>query len=143
MHTDHGMLDTIADLGNGQGRCVGRKDALLIGDLRIKLCEQSLLCFHVLQCSLYHKINIHTDIRKAGGELGKDLVGIRLLHLALGNAAIQILLDLCESAVSKLLLDIAQKYLLYLVTLCKCLRNAGTHGARTDNSYLHSFFSSW
>ena len=137
MHADHGTGQALADLGDGQRRGVGSKDALRLADL-VQLGEGGLLDLHILEGSLDDQVAVSAQIfLQARGDGSQDGVHLFLGQLALGNQTLVALGDLCLAAFSPLLLDVAQGHGVALA-LCKCLCNALAHGASANNANFHS-----
>ena len=136
VHTDQGTGQTLADLGDGQRRSVGSKDALGLADL-IQLTEGGLLDLHILESSLNDQIAVCAQIfLQARGDGGDDSVSLLLGHLSLSDQLLVALLDLCQTILGPLLLDVAQSNGVAL-NLCKCLCDALAHSASADNTDLH------
>ena len=116
VHTDDGLCKSCADLGNGQGRCIGRKDAVgILDDLILELLERILLDLHILDRSFNYDVGINSDIAEAAHELAEDRVFSSLLHLALLDHLVKALFDLCKATIRELLLDIAEIDLLFFI----------------------------
>src|SRR5699024_6504912 len=140
VHTHQRAAQALADLGDGQGRGVGSKDALGLADL-VQLGKGGLLDLHVLKGGLHDQVAVRAQVLfDACGDGGADLVGLGLGHLALGDQAVVALGDLGLAVVGPLLLDVAQDNGVAL-DLRKCLCNALAHGASADNADFHSNFS--
>ena len=136
VHTDQGTGQTLADLGDGQRRSVGSEDALGLADL-IQLAEGGLLDLHILESSLNDQIAVCAQIfLQARGDGCNDRVSLLLSHLSLSDQLLVALLDLCQTILGPLLLDVAQSNGVAL-NLCKCLCDALTHSASADNTDLH------
>ena len=136
MHADHRALDVLADFGNGQRRSVGSEDALRLAD-GIQLTKGGLLDLHILERCLHDQVAVSAQIfLQARGDGGNDSVCLFLGHLALSDQLLVALLDLCQTILSPLLLDVAQSNGVAL-NLCKCLCDTLAHGASADNTDLH------
>ena len=140
MHTYNRSVNAVTDFGNGQRRSVGSKYAGFLTD-SIKLLKGGLLNFHILECCFYDKIAVSTKILfKTGSNLVNDCVSLLLSHFSFFNELCIALNDFVLAAFSPLLLNIAKSYFIAFC-LSKCLGNALSHGAGTNNAYLH-FISS-
>ena len=73
---------------------------------------------------------------QARGDSANDGVHFLLGHLALSDQLLVALLDLCQTILGPLLLDVTQSNGVAL-NLCKCLCDALAHGASADNTDLH------
>jgi hypothetical protein len=136
VHADQRTANALADLGDGQRRSVGSEDALGLADL-IQLAEGGLLDLHILKSSLNDQIAVSAQVfLQARGDGSNDSVCLFLRHLSLGNQLLVALLDLCQTILGPLLLDVAQSNSVAL-NLCKCLCDALAHGASADNTDLH------
>ena len=136
VHADQRTANALADLGDGQRRSVGSEDALGLADL-IQLAEGGLLDLHILKSSLNDQIAVSAQVfLQARGDGSNDSVCLFLRHLSLGNQLLVALLDLCQTILGPLLLDVAQSNGVAL-NLCKCLCDALAHGASADNTDLH------
>ena len=136
VHTDQRTADTLADLGDGQRRGVGSEDALGLADL-IQLAESGLLDLHILESSLNDEVAVSAQVfLQARGDSSDDSVSLLLSHLALSDQLFIALLDLCQTILGPLLLDVTQSNRVAL-DLSKCLCDALAHSASTDNTDLH------
>ena len=136
MHTDQRTIHALADLGDGQRRSVGSEDALGLADL-VQLAEGGLLDLHILERCLNDQIAVSAQVfLQARGDGSNDSVCLLLGHLALSDQLLVALLDLCQTILGPLLLDVAQSNGVAL-NLCKCLCDALAHSASADNTDLH------
>ena len=136
MHADHGSGQAVSDLGDGKAGGVGSEYALRLADL-VQLSKSGLLNGHVLESCLNDQIAICAKVfLQTGSDLSKDGVNCLLGELAFLNELCITLSDLVLTALSPLLLDVAECNFI-TVNLSKCLCNALSHGTCTNNTYLH------
>ena len=134
MHADHGMVQAVGHLGDGQGGGVGGKNGLGLAH-GVQLAEEGLLRDHVFLYALDDEVGVgagglllHQDVRHDG-------VGGGLLHPALVHA-------LLERGGQLVLVLLGGRHGACVHQGGVALRrenlgNTAAHRARAKNSYLH------
>ena len=138
VHTDDGMLQTVAHLGDRQRRGVGGEDGLGLAQA-VQLIQQLLLGSHVFLDALDDEIRVG-----AGGLLLHQHVGQQGVHSLLGHLALLHPLLQGSSQLILVLLRGSDGAGIHQggVALCReNLRNAAAHGTCAKNCNLHDFSS--
>ena len=134
MHADHGMVQAVGHLGDGQGGGVGGKNGLGLAH-GVQLAEQGLLGAHVFLDALNDEIRVGAGGLFLHQHVGHDGVGGGLFHPALvhpllerGGQLVLVLLGGRHGA------GVHQGG---VALRREDLSDAAAHRARAKNRYLH------
>ena len=134
MHTDDGVLEAVAHLGDRQRGGVGSEDGLGLAQL-VQLAEQLLLGSHVFLDALDDEIRVG-----AGGLLLHQDVGQQSVHSLLGHLALGHALGQRSSQLILVLLSGSHRACIHQGSVAlsrENLSNAAAHGAGAENRYFH------
>ena len=137
MHTDDGVAQAVAHLGDGQGGGVGGEDDTVLAD-GVQLLEQGALGGHILLHALDHEVGVSAGGLLLNQNVGQQSVHSLLSHLALGNA-----LGKRGGQLILMLLGGSHRACIHQggVALCReNLSNAAAHGAGAENCNFHCVY---
>ena len=137
MHTDDGVLEAQAHLGDGQRRGVGRKDGGILAH-GVELAEQLTLGGHVLG----HALDDEVGVGRSGLLLDENVVQDGILglfgHLALLDALLQGSGELILVALSGS--DAGSVHQSGVALGREDLSDAAAHGAGAENCNFHCVY---
>ena len=137
MHTDDGVAQAVAHLGDGQRGGVGGENSLGLAE-RIQLVQQFLLSRHILLHALDHEVGVSAGGLLLNQNVGQQSVHSLLSHLALGNA-----LGKRGGQLILMLLGGSHRACIHqsgMALRSENLSNAAAHGTGAENCNFHFRF---